>query len=161
MNIDQKATTFFHQINKQNRRSYTTEQNVFIVDCIKVVKIEDKKQKWIEIAKLFKERFPFVKPERTSKNLFDHFEHSLNDSLKRGPFTIEELNFISSYVDEKGHQWKIIGQILNRNENQVKNEFYRKISKNIYQEAIPKQIDLCDLKDEFEFESNLIDIFNF
>jgi hypothetical protein len=161
MNIDQMTNSFFIQVNKQNRRHYTTEQNVFIVDCVKIIKIEDKREKWIEITKLFQKRFPFVQPERTPKNLLDHFEHSLNSSLKRGPFTIEEHNFISSYVNENWHQWKIIGHILNRNENQIKNEFYRKISKNIYQETIPKQIDLYDLKDEFEFESNLIDIFNF
>jgi hypothetical protein len=171
MSIQQKTNSPRNQIKKQFRRSYTTEQNEFILDCFKIVNIGNKKQQWIEIAKLFKNRFRFVQPERTPKDLLDHFEHSLDKSLKRGPFTIEEHNFILSYVSEKGNQWKVIGQILNRNENQIKNEFYRKISaaatittrkeETIEREAIMQQFESIDFKDEFDFESSLIDIFSF
>jgi hypothetical protein len=165
MNVEHLSISLPYQLSKQSRRSYTTEENLFILDCLKFFNIDNNKQKWIEIARLFKIRFPSIQPERTPKNLLDHFEHSLNNSLKRGPFTIEEHNFILNYISEKGRQWKIIGQILNRNENQVKNEFYRKLSTTktepeFDQIIMSDQFNFLNLKEEFDFESSFIEIIN-
>jgi hypothetical protein len=152
------------QIKKQNRRSYNKEQNEFILNCTKIINVDTKKQKWNEIAKLFKNRFPSIKPERTPKELLDHFEHSIDKSIKRGPISIEEQNFILNFVSENGNQWKLIGTILNRNENQIKNEFYRKISitrkEDINEQCSTNNSDVFDVKEEFDFKQYFTDFWD-
>jgi hypothetical protein len=145
------------QIKKQSRHQYTEEQNDFISDCTKIIKITNKRQKWNEIAKLFQNRFLSVQPERSAKNLSDHFEHSVNKNIKRSPFSIEEDNLIYYFVCQQGHKWKIIGQILNRNENQIKNEFYRKILPNQRKigtkgSELRPEINFSDIENSFDFD---------
>jgi hypothetical protein len=152
------------QTKKQNRRNYIKEQNEFILDCTKIINVDNKKQRWNEIANLFKNRFPTIKPERTPKELLDHFEHSIDKSIKRGLISIEEQLFILNFVAENGNQWKIIGKILNRNENQIKNEFYRKISttkkEDIHEQYSTNNSDVFDVKEEFDFQQNFTDFWN-
>jgi hypothetical protein len=164
MNIQQANLYSLLKFNKQMRRSYTSEENEFILNCYSIINCSNNKQKWEEIVKLFKIRFPNVYPERTAKNLLDHFEHSLDNSLKRGPFTIDEHEFILNCVSEKGNKWKTIGQILHRNENQIKNEFYRKLASRKSQQNNELEIrtgnsNFFDFKEEFEIDSNTFDDF--
>jgi hypothetical protein len=101
-----KLIDLISQFKKQNRRNYNKEQNEFILNCTKIINIDNQKQKWKEISILFKNRFPSIKPERTSKELLDHFEHSIDKSIKRGPISIEEQEIILNFVAENGNQWK-------------------------------------------------------
>jgi hypothetical protein len=56
-----------------------------------------------------------------------------------------------------------IGKILNRNENQIKNEFYRKISitrkEDLSEQHFSNHSDAFDVKDEFDFQSTVFDDF--
>jgi hypothetical protein len=116
------------EYSKRIKRHYTLEENKFIIECNNQLNTDNKRAKWKEIAKIFNEKFPEIEPKRTHKELLDHFEHSLDKSIKRGKISIEEQVMIVRYVNEIGKQWKTIAKLLNRNENQIKNEFYRKIN---------------------------------
>jgi hypothetical protein len=142
------------EIQKKIKRNYTFEENEFIIECEENLEIEDKKSKWKKIKKLFQEKFPEISPDRTQKELFDHFEHSLNQNIKRGKIIIEEQEFIQKYVHEKGRKWKSIAKMLNRNENQIKNEFYRKINpkKKEEEKDLSWIEDLCFIGKKFEEE---------
>jgi hypothetical protein len=105
----------------QQRRRYTSEQNEFIKSSV----MENSHLDWNEFAKVFSENFPEEKPQRTSKQLKNHYSDSLDKSINRSDMEIEDQQFIINFVAKNGKQFKLIGQIFNRNENQIKYEFYR------------------------------------
>jgi hypothetical protein len=110
----------------QERRKYTNEQNKFIISSV----MENNYLDWSEFETIFNEKFSEDKPHRTSKQLKNHYFNSLDKSVNKSDLTIEDQQFIIDFVAQNGKKFKLISKILNRNENQIKNEFYRKICTN-------------------------------
>jgi myb proto-oncogene protein len=135
---------------ERKRRTYTSEENLFLYECFKSLRIENRRQKWKEIAKAFNSQFPSIIPPRKYKELENHFMISLNPSLNRGKFTEEEDNFILNFVSKSGHKWKTIAQILRRDLNDIKNHFNRELSKEMMKTEIKSKEPQIDVQDETE-----------
>jgi hypothetical protein len=111
----------------KQRRKYTEEENQFFLSCIEKLFPEKNCFQWKEISQLFNEKFPQIQPPPTVRSLKFHYYQSLDPSINREKISIEEHQIIINYAAQEGKKWRNISQILNRNENQIKNEFYRKI----------------------------------
>jgi hypothetical protein len=142
----------------QSRRKYSDEQNEYLISSANNIIIEADKAKWSEIAKLFNEKFPDVQPQPKPHELRTHYLHSLDASVNRSEISNEETQFIMDFVSQHGKKWKLIAQTLNRNVNQIKNLFYRKISHPMNQKPNNCCVDFVNCLDIF-WDMNGLDNF--
>jgi hypothetical protein len=111
------------------RRSYCEQENTFLKECFNIVQAETSRTKWEIIAMHYSETFPMICPRRTAADLREHFEKNLHSNQKKGPLTTEEMAEIEIFVSEKGRKWMELSLQMNRNVNQLKNAFNRKLKK--------------------------------
>jgi hypothetical protein len=84
------------------RRKYLEEQDKFLISIVNEPSFINKKSKWKEIAERLKRSFPEVQPQRSSKELQNHYFNSLDSPIKREQFSLEEDDIIIQYVSQKG-----------------------------------------------------------
>jgi hypothetical protein len=101
------------------RITYTKEQNHFIIELFE-------RNNWKDLSRAFNLKFPENK--KKPKQIKNHYKHSLDPTINKDPFTEEERKQLMNYVEKHGRKWRKIGELMNREENKIKNEYLRHIS---------------------------------
>jgi uncharacterized protein YpuA (DUF1002 family) len=125
---------------RPKRRTYCQHENLFIKKYADTIDYQTNNKKWEIIAKLYSDAFPMIDPPRTPRELKKHYETNLNTNIKSGPLTKEEIEFMKNFVAKNGRKWKMLSVEMNRNENQLKNSFFRKVIKNTHEQNIIEDV---------------------
>lgn len=120
----------------QRQNCFTREQNNFICYLVQTTSnMSNERERWRDITKIFKDKYPEhnYRPNKAIKN---HFNNTLNGTLKKDQLSEEESNQLTELTQKFGTRFQFIASIMGRTENSVKNHYYRKLKKCINTEEI-------------------------
>jgi hypothetical protein len=114
-------------IKSQARITYSKEETLWLsLHVPQYQHILNQKTMWKTIAIEHNKLFLH---QRKSKDLKRHYNNCIDSNLKKTPITFEEEKELSRLIEEHGVHFRLIGKLMGRTENSVKN-YFNKYMKN-------------------------------
>ena len=154
----------FLSMKKSNiqKSDWNPEEDQLLVEMIKSKKFgHNGKFKWTKIAQELNQNFNLEKNFRLAKHCRERFYNHLNPSLKKGDWTTEDdIILLKNYLKYHKKWSKINAKLKGRNDNIIKNRFYKLMKCNNLMDKNRKNFNDEKIRILINKLSNMIDLKN-